>query len=142
MQTAISLAWVAAARPKFPWDDITGPSYIDFLERNSGILYPLIALIAATIIGIGIVAAWRGQGMTASQRLALKKEVVHELRRVGQGLSADDIGRAIGLERFKAQKLLEEMAEEGILMTYTNTQRLAVWQLKGVAQEMPSGGAH
>jgi hypothetical protein len=135
----LTVAWMA---PKFPWDDIKGPSYIDFLEKNSGLLYPLIAGGAAVLILVGILAAWRGDGMSPTERLALKKEVVLELRRAGQGLSAEIIGKAVGLERFKAQKLLEEMADEGILLTYTNTQRLAVWQLKGMGQDTAGGGYH
>jgi len=86
------------------------------------------------VIALGVVQSWRGHEMSASRKADLKKEIVRELRKTGMGLPAEVIGRAIGLETFKTQRLLEEMQAAGLVVVYTNTERLSLWQLTGQHQ--------
>ena len=106
--------------------------YFELLERNTHILYPLIALLVVTMIIAGILQAWRAQDLDGLAKVELKREIILELRRQLGGLSAEHLSKAIGLESFKTQKLLEEMLKDGILICHTNTQRLTLWRLKGV----------
>ena len=101
----------------------------EFLEQNAGFLYPLLGVVAFGLILLGVVQSWRGHEMSATRKTELKKEIVRELRKTGMGLAAEAIGRAIGLETFKTQRLLEEMQAAGIVVVYTNTERLSLWQL-------------
>jgi hypothetical protein len=119
----------------------THPRYFEFLEKNTNILYPVLAGVTLVLILLGIIQAWRGQEMSVAQKAELKKEIILELRKAGGGVSAEVVAKAIGLEKFKTVKLLEEMLDEGFLLTYVNTQRLAMWQLKGVGQT-GGGGYH
>lgn len=107
-------------------------SYFELLERNTHILYPLLTLLAVTIIIAGILQAWRAQDIDGLAKVELKREIILELRRHLGGLSAEHIAKVIGVESFKTQKLLEEMLKDGILICHTNTQRLTLWRLKGV----------
>jgi hypothetical protein len=107
-------------------------SYMEFLEKNRGILYPALAGVALLLILFGILQAWRGHEMDGAKKAEIKKDIALELRKAGGATSADLIAKAIGLEKFKTVKILEEMLEDGTIITYTNTQRLAVWQLKGM----------
>jgi hypothetical protein len=119
----------------------TSPRYIEFLEQNSNVLYPALAALTIVLIVLGVLQAWRGQELSVEQKIQLKKEIVLELRKAGGGVSAEVVARALGMETFKTVRLLEEMLKDGLLLTYTNTQRLAMWQLKGVGQQQ-GGGYH
>ena len=128
-----------------PVDEIHIPihlSYMEFLEKNRGILYPALAGLALLLILFGLVQAWRGHEMDGAKKAEIKKDIALELRKAGGATSADVIARAIGLEKFKTVKILEEMLEDGTIITYTNTQRLAVWQLKGTQTEGRQFSAH
>jgi hypothetical protein len=117
-------------------------SYMEFLEKNRGILYPAMAGLALVLILFGILQAWRGHEMDGAKKAEIKKDIALELRKAGGATSADLIAKAIGLEKFKTVKILEEMLEDGTIITYTNTQRLAVWQLKGTQTEGRQFSAH
>lgn len=114
------------------------PRYIPFLEQNTHIIYPVLAAGGLLIIALGILQAWRTQDLDGIQKAELKRDIMMELRRTG-GMSAELIARAIGLETFKTTRLLEEMKQDGIIMMYTNTERLSVWSLKGTPPTQPGG---
>jgi hypothetical protein len=110
----------------------TSPKYFEFLEANSHIIYPLIAVIVLVLLVLGILAAWKAQDLDGLAKAELKREIVLELRKEMGGMSAEGLSKAIGLESFKLVKLLEEMQTDGIVMGFTNTQRLTMWRLKGI----------
>ena len=110
----------------------TSPKYIEFLEQNSHILYPLIAVAVLGILVIGILQAWRAQDLDGLAKAEFKREVILELRRNMGGISGEALARAVGLEPFKMAKLLEEMQTDGVLTSFTSSARLTVWSLKGV----------
>jgi hypothetical protein len=109
----------------------SSPKYIEVLESNSHIIYPVLAVLVLALIVIGILQAWRAHDLDGLTKAELKREIVVELRKQLGGASADALSRAVGLEPFKLVKLLEEMQRDGVVASHTNTQRLTFWQLKG-----------
>ena len=109
------------------------PGLLELLERNSNIIYPALAVLALVLIVAGVLQAWRSQDLAGLEKAEFKREIILHLRRqMGGSASGEQLSRAIGLEPFKTQTLLEEMQKDGVLAPYTNTQRLTVWRLKGV----------
>jgi hypothetical protein len=99
---------------------------------SEGYLYPALAVLAVTLIVVGVLSAWRTEDLAGLRKAELKREIILELRRQMVGMSADSLARAIGLEPLKTVKLLEEMQRDNIVISYTNTQRLTLWRLKGL----------
>jgi hypothetical protein len=106
------------------------PRYFEFLERNSHIIYPALAVLVLVVLVAGIIQAWRTQDMDALDKVEFKRELISELRRTMGGATAEVLGRAVGLEPFRAQRLLEELQKDGIVLSHTNTSRLTVWRIK------------
>jgi hypothetical protein len=105
--------------------------YIEVLERNSHIVYPVIAVVTLLLIGWGILSAWRTQDMDGLQKNEFKRAIVNELRSNISGMPGDQLGRTIGLDRLKTHRLLEEMQTEGLVLSHTNSERLTVWRVRG-----------
>jgi hypothetical protein len=114
--------------------------YIGLLEENAHIVYPVLGVVVLALLGVGIFQAWRAQDLDGVQKAEFKRAIISELRRNMGGSSAEALSRAIGLEPLKLGKLLEEMLETGTLSCHTNTQRLTVWQLKGLGVGTSSDG--
>ncbi len=111
------------------------PKYFEVLEQNSHIIYPTLAVLTLVIIAAGILQAWRTQDLDGLQKNEFKKAIVNELRRNISGLPGDMLAKAIGLDRLKTNRLLEQMQTEGIVVSHTNSQRLTVWRIRGASPE-------
>jgi hypothetical protein len=111
------------------------PKYFELLEQNSHIIYPAVAVLTLVIIAAGILQAWRTQDLDGLQKNEFKKAIVNELRRNISGMPGDMLARAIGLDRLKTNRLLEQMQTEGMVVSHTNSQRLTVWRIRGAAPE-------
>ncbi|MBJ6761071.1 hypothetical protein DRW03_31230 [Corallococcus sp. H22C18031201] len=111
------------------------PKYFEFLEQNSHIIYPAIAVLTLVIIAAGILQAWRTQDLDGLQKNQFKKAIVNELRRNISGLPGDVLAKAVGLDRLKTNRLLEQMQQEGMVLSHTNSQRLTVWRVRGAAPD-------
>lgn len=107
------------------------PRYFELLERNSHIVYPLLALLVVVLLVVGILQFWRAQDMDGLAKVELKREIILELRKQMGGVSAEELARAVGLAPLTTVRLLEEMQKEGILASHTNTTRLTLWRIKG-----------
>ena len=110
----------------------TDPKYFEILERNTHIIYPVLGILVLVLIAAGILQAWRTQDLDGLQKAELKRDILQELRKQLAGVSAETLARKLGMEPLKLVRLLEEMQNEGILLSHTNTERLTVWRLKGV----------
>jgi predicted transcriptional regulator len=117
----------------------TDPGYLEFLEQNSHIIYPVIGILVLVLIAAGILQAWRTQDLDGLAKAELKREVILEIRRQMGGVTAEDLARAVGLEAFRMNRLLEEMQRDGLLISHTNTTRKMVWRMKGTGG--PTHGA-
>lgn len=114
----------------------TKVKYIEFLENNAHVLYPLIAIVVVALIAFGVISAWRTEDMDGLQKAELKREIIRELRREIWGMTADAISKNVGVPRLKLLKILEEMQADNILEVRTDTQRVTTWKMKGLSNSM------
>ncbi|MCE9669422.1 hypothetical protein LY474_16550 [Myxococcus stipitatus] len=111
------------------------PKYFELLEQNSHIIYPLVAILTLVLIAAGILQAWRTQDLDGLQKNEFKKAIVNELRSNIAGLPGDVLAKAVGLDRLKTNRLLEQMQQDGMIVSHTNSQRLTVWRIRGASPE-------
>ncbi|MCY1016468.1 hypothetical protein [Pyxidicoccus sp. MSG2] len=116
-------------------DSSLSPSYFEVLEQNSHIVYPALAVLTLVIIAAGILQAWRTQDLDGLQKNEFKRAIVNELRRNISGMPGDMLAKSVGLDRLKTNRLLEQMQQEGLVVSHTNSQRLTVWRIRGAAPE-------
>ncbi|HLT31133.1 MAG TPA: hypothetical protein VK013_13925, partial [Myxococcaceae bacterium] len=79
-----------------------------------------------------LLSLMRRQDMDGKLKDKIKAELITELRLQVVGVTAEELARTVGLETFKTVRLLEEMQNDGVLISYNNTQRRQVWRLKGI----------
>jgi hypothetical protein len=111
------------------------PKYFDMLEQNSHIVYPVLAGLTLLLVVVGIFQAWKSQDMDGLTKNEFKRQIVNELRRNLSGLPGDMIARAIGLDRLKTVRLLEQMQQEGILNSYMSSSQMMMWRVRGAGPE-------
>lgn len=111
------------------------PKYFELLEQNSHIVYPALGLLALGLVVIGIIQAWRSQDMDGLTKNEFKRAIVNELRSNLSGLPGDVLARAIGLERLKTMKLLEQMQQEGMISSYMSSNRMMMWRVRGTGND-------
>ncbi|WNG50073.1 hypothetical protein F0U60_42580 [Archangium minus] len=112
------------------------PNYFELLERNSHIIYPVLGLLVLALVTVAILQATKAQDMDGAVKAEFKKLIVDELRRYPAGLETPDLAAATGLDRSKLVRLLDQMQQDGVLVSHTTTQRQTVWRVKGI------GGRH
>ncbi len=108
------------------------PKYFELLERNSHIIYPALAVLVLGLVMMAIIQASRTQEMDGAAKAEFKKLIIDELRRHPSGLDTPELAEALGLERGKLVQLLEQMQQDGVLVSHLTTQRQTVWRVKGV----------
>ncbi len=108
------------------------PGYFELLERNSHIVYPALGLLVLGLVALAIVQTAKNQDLDAATRTLAKRRIVEELRRFPAGLETPELARSVGLERGKLVQILNQMVEEGLLLTHITTQQKTVWRVKGV----------
>ena len=113
----------------------TNSKYFEWLENNTQIVYPLLALVVLTLVVVGILQAWRAPALDIRVKTEAKREIMLQLRREVTGSSVDVLAKRIGLEPLKVVKLLEEMEADGMVESHTNTQRLTYWRVRGLRSE-------
>ena len=89
-------------------------------------------MLVLVLLVAGILQAWKTQDLDGLQKAELKREIVVHLRQEIGGAPAEQLARQVGITSIKLVRLLEEMQNDGILSSHTNTQRLTIWRLKGV----------
>jgi hypothetical protein len=109
------------------------PGYFELLERNTHIIYPVLLLLALTVIGLAMLQAYRSrQGVDPKLKTELKREIIFELRRQVAGASTDDLAEHLNIPRAYTAKLLSEMEEDGVLVAHASARHGNVWRVKGV----------
>ncbi|MBN1210811.1 MAG: hypothetical protein JXB05_38540 [Myxococcaceae bacterium] len=111
------------------------PKYIDMLEQNSHIVYPALAILTLLIVLIGIFQAWRSQDMDGLTKDQFKRAIIHELRSNLSGLPGEIIARAVGLDRLKTVRLLEQMQQEGMVTSYMSSNQMMMWRMRGTGTD-------
>lgn len=107
-----------------------------WIEANRGVVYPVLVGGTILIIAMGILSQLRRQDMDGKLKDKIKAELIRELRLQLVGVTADELSRTVGLEKFKTVRLLEEMQTDGLLISYNNTQRRQVWKLRGLGDQV------
>jgi hypothetical protein len=113
-------------------DGATNVPYLEVLENNTHIIYPALAIFVVVLIVAGILHAWKTDDMDSVVKAQAKREIVMQLRRELHGMSADRLTRMTGLDMNKLVRLLQEMQDDGILTSHTNSQRQTTWVIKGL----------
>lgn len=111
----------------------TSVRYFEFLEANTHLIYPALAIVAVVLIALGVVQAWRREDMDGLKKAELKREIIRELRREVYGMTAVRLAKNLSLPGGRLLKLLEEMAEQGIVESRTDTARVTTWRVKGLS---------
>lgn len=106
--------------------------YIEWLENNSHVVYPIIAVAVVALIAFGIISAWRSEDIDGLKKAEMKREIIRVLRREVYGMTADQLAKALEIPGTRMLKLLEEMAEANIVESRTDTQRVTTWRMKGL----------
>jgi hypothetical protein len=115
-----------------PKPDDGSPQYFELLEKNTHIVYPVLAVLVLVMLMAGILQAWKTQDLDGLQRAELKREIILELRKDAFGASVEVLSRRMKLDPLKLVGLLEQLQKDGVVMSTTDTKRLTTWRLKGV----------
>jgi hypothetical protein len=118
-------------RPDGPASSVD-PNYFELLERNSHIVYPALAILVLGLVSLAILQASRAQEMDGAVKAEFKKLIIEELRRFPAGLETPMLVESTGLERGKLVRLLNQMEQDGLLLSHHTTQQQTVWCVKGV----------
>lgn len=106
--------------------------YFEWLENNTHLIYPILAVAVVALIAFGIIGAWRSEDIDGLAKAELKREIIRQLRREVYGLTAVRLATILEVPGGKMLKLLEEMAEEGMVESRTDTSRVTTWRMKGL----------
>ncbi len=108
----------------------TDVRYIELLENNTHIIYPVLAGLAIVALVLGILQAFRKDDMSIVDKAEVKREIIRELRKQVTGMTVEGLSRAVALPRLKVDRLLQEMKDENIVDSRTDSQRNTTWRMK------------
>jgi hypothetical protein len=114
----------------------TKVKYIELLEDNTHIIYPILAVVVVVLIALGVISAWRTEDLSGLQKAELKREIIRELRKEIWGMTADALAKNVGVPPIKLLKVLEEMQADNILEARTDTHRVTTWKMKGLSNSL------
>ena len=129
--TRYILYYMQRGDPSQPEGSTNSP-YLEILENNTHVIYPALAILVVVLIVAGILHAWKTDDLDSVVKAEAKREIVMQLRREMHGMSAERLTRMTGLDLMKLIRLLQEMQEDGMLTSHTNSQRQTTWVLKGI----------
>lgn len=107
--------------------------YIEWLENNTHLVYPALAILVVALVAFAIISAWRTEDIDGIQKAELKREIIRQLRRDVYGMTAVKLAEKVGIPGGKMLKLLEEMAEQNIVESRTDTARVTTWRMRGLS---------
>ena len=96
----------------------------DFIEQNSHILFPLLALLAVVLLVGGIVHAWRTPELAGAEKARLKGEIIRTLRNNIGWMTAQEAAEKLDIETHTAASLMDEMKRDGVLVSGTMESRI------------------
>lgn len=113
--------------------DAAQSRYFEWLEANTHLVYPALAVLAVALIAFGVLKALRSEDMDGLQKAELKRELILELRREVWGMTAERLSRSVGVPALKLLKVLEEMQRDNIVESRTDTSHVTTWRMKGLS---------
>lgn len=135
---SLLLPILARQRPRVaagPLDDLLEwePDFsLEFLERNSRVLYPALALLAVGLLVLGILVAWRTEEVSGIAKVELKREIINSMRLNLDGVTVADLAKPLKLKPILISKVIEEMHADGIVVSHTNARGVTLWRLRGI----------
>lgn len=110
----------------------TRPRYFEWLESNTQVIYPALAILVISLIALAVISALRTEDMDALQKAELTREIVQQLRREIHGVTVNQLAKTLGVPRLKVGRLLEDLQTQGITECRTDSRRHTTWRLKGL----------
>ncbi len=110
----------------------TRVKYIEFLENNTHLIYPALAVLTLVLVGLGIVQALRSTDVDLEAKAEIKREIIRILRHDPLGMTVETLAKNIDQPLNKLGKLLEEMQDAGLVDNQTDTRRRTTWRVRGV----------
>jgi hypothetical protein len=100
-------------------------------DRFGFIIWPVVGLLVVGAVVIGVLKSARQQTIPGPERMKVKKDVIHELRRQIHGMSLDQIQQMVGHPREPLEELLQEMVKDGMLRPAVNSKGAQLYKLPG-----------
>lgn len=107
--------------------------YFEWVNDYAHILYPALIVLVVLLVGFGILAALRTEDVAGLRKADIRRRLLVELRQQVQGCSAEHLARVVDIQSLRVVKILEELQRDGIVTSYTSSDRRTTWQLKGTA---------
>lgn len=111
----------------------TDANPFEWVQNHTNVVYPALAITVIALIAFSILSAWRSEDIDGLKKAELKREIIRQLRKEVWGMTADALARALGVPGTRALKLLEEMAEQKIVESRTDTSRVTTWRMRGLS---------
>lgn len=105
---------------------------MQFSDRYGVIVFPIVGLLVVGAIVLAILKSASHKTIPGPERMHVKKEVIHELRRQIHGMSLEQLARHVGQHREALRALLEEMIKDGMLKQQQNSKGAQVYKLPGM----------
>lgn len=104
---------------------------MQFNDRFGFIVWPALALTVVGAIVWGTLKSASHKEIPGPERVRIKKEIIHELRRNLNGMTAEQIAQFVGHQRDPTHALLMEMTKDGMVRADVNTKGATVFKLPG-----------
>ena len=131
VQGSLAHAWALPKRKAARADEDEAHHLWHWIEDNGEVVFPLIGL---AILGLVLLAVRRGtlsQQEELRKKAALKEKIIR-LVRAKLSLTAESCAPELGVDRYHAAALLEEMEREGMLALGRAAGGVATYRLKGL----------
>ena len=99
-------------------------SRLDFIEQNSRILLPLLALLMIVLLAAGVVHAWKTPEIAGAEKARLKGEIIRTLRSHIGWMTAQEAAERLDIETHTVASLMDEMKRDGVLVSGTIESRI------------------
>ena len=100
------------------------------LEEYGHIVFPALGILVVVLLGAAVVSAWRNPEMDGAEKARLKGEIIRQMRQNIGWITAAELAEKLGIETHTVAMLLEEMKDDGILVTGM-IENLLHYRLKG-----------
>lgn len=132
--------WIPRLNPLYSNVPLTEGNYheaswfaplMQFSDRYGFIIWPSLGILAIVAIGLAVLKSASHESIPGPERLHVKKEVIHELRRNLKGMRLEEIAHFVGHGHAPLGELLQEMVKDGMLRRGTNDAGEEVYRLPG-----------
>jgi heme exporter protein D len=102
-----------------------------FSDRYGFIIWPAVGILAIAAVALAVLKSASHQSILGPERVRVKKEIIHELRRNLRGMSIEQISAYVGHPLAPLTELLHEMVKDGMLRTGTTDRGDPIYKLPG-----------